>query len=38
MNCPGHMLVFGSEVRSYRDLPLRIHEQTSCTARRRRGC
>ncbi len=28
MNCPGHMLVFGSEVRSYRDLPLRYHEQT----------
>jgi threonyl-tRNA synthetase len=29
MNCPGHMLVFGSEVRSYRDLPLRFHEQTA---------
>jgi len=28
MNCPGHMLTFGSEVRSYRDLPLRFHEQT----------
>jgi threonyl-tRNA synthetase len=28
MNCPGHFLVFGSEVRSYRDLPLRLHEQT----------
>ena len=28
MNCPGHMLVFGSEVHSYRDLPLRLHEQT----------
>jgi len=28
MNCPGHMLVFGSEGRSYRDLPLRYHEQT----------
>ena len=28
MNCPGHMLVFGSQVRSYRDLPLRLHEQT----------
>jgi threonyl-tRNA synthetase len=28
MNCPGHMLVFGSAVRSYRDLPLRMHEQT----------
>jgi threonyl-tRNA synthetase len=28
MNCPGHMLVFGSETRSYRDLPMRLHEQT----------
>ena len=29
MNCPGHMLIFGSEVRSYRDLPIRFHEQTA---------
>ncbi len=29
MNCPGHMLVFASEMRSYRDLPLRFHEQTA---------
>ncbi|MFN7913742.1 MAG: threonine--tRNA ligase [Vicinamibacterales bacterium] len=28
MNCPGHMLVFGSAMRSYKDLPLRLHEQT----------
>jgi len=28
MNCPGHMLVFAAEMRSYRDLPLRLHEQT----------
>ncbi len=28
MNCPGHMLLFASEVRSYRQLPLRIHEQS----------
>ncbi len=28
MNCPGHMLVFGSEVHSYRDLPYRIHDQS----------
>lgn len=28
MNCPGHMLMFGMETRSYRDLPLRLHEQT----------
>ena len=25
---PGHFLIFASEVRSYRDLPLRFHEQT----------
>jgi threonyl-tRNA synthetase len=28
MNCPGHYLLFASEMRSYRDLPLRLHEQT----------
>jgi len=28
MNCPGHFLTFASEVRSYRDLPIRFHEQT----------
>ena len=28
MNCPGHMLVYASEVRSYRDLPLRLHDQS----------
>jgi threonyl-tRNA synthetase len=28
MNCPGHMLVYASEVHSYRDLPLRIHDQS----------
>ena len=27
MNCPAHMLVFASESRSYRDLPLRFHDQ-----------
>ena len=27
MNCPGHMLMFASEGRSYRDLPLRFHDQ-----------
>jgi threonyl-tRNA synthetase len=26
MNCPGHMLLFGSEIRSYRDLPMRYAE------------
>ena len=28
MNCPGHFLIFASEAHSYRDLPLRFHEQT----------
>ena len=27
MNCPGHMLMFASDVRSYRDLPLRYADQ-----------
>ena len=26
MNCPGHMLLFGSQLRSYRELPLRFAE------------
>ncbi|HXE79546.1 MAG TPA: threonine--tRNA ligase [Vicinamibacterales bacterium] len=28
MNCPGHFLMFASETRSYRDLPIRFHEQS----------
>ena len=28
MNCPGHFLIYASDVRSYRDLPIRFHEQT----------
>jgi threonyl-tRNA synthetase len=28
MNCPGHFLIYASEVHSYRDLPIRYHEQT----------
>src|SRR5213592_2511756 len=28
MNCPGHMLLFGSRPRSYRELPLRFAEPT----------
>jgi threonyl-tRNA synthetase len=28
MNCPGHFLMYAGEVRSYRDLPIRYHEQT----------
>jgi threonyl-tRNA synthetase len=27
MNCPSHMLVFAAELRSYRELPLRLHDQ-----------
>ena len=27
MNCPSHMLIFGRKKRSYRELPLRIHDQ-----------
>src|SRR5262245_15907985 len=28
MNCPGHFLMYASGVHSYRDLPIRYHEQT----------
>jgi threonyl-tRNA synthetase len=27
MNCPGHFLLYGSELHSYRDLPIRLHDQ-----------
>ncbi|MGV3524063.1 MAG: threonine--tRNA ligase [Candidatus Sericytochromatia bacterium] len=27
MNCPSHMLIFKNEKRSYRELPMRIHDQ-----------
>jgi len=30
MNCPGHVQVFNHELRSYRDLPLRLAEFGSC--------
>lgn len=30
MNCPGHMLIFKNELRSYRDLPMRIAEFGQC--------
>ncbi len=30
MNCPGHVLVFNSDLRSYRDLPLRYGEFGTC--------
>ena len=29
MNCPGHMLLFGSQLRSYRDLPIRYAESST---------
>jgi threonyl-tRNA synthetase len=29
MNCPGHILVFGNRMRSYRELPLRLAEAAS---------
>jgi len=29
MNCPGHMLLFGSRLRSYKDLPLRYAESST---------
>ena len=29
MNCPGHMLLFGSKLRSYRDLPIRYAESST---------
>jgi threonyl-tRNA synthetase len=28
MNCPGHFLIYGNEMHSYRELPIRYHEQT----------
>ncbi len=30
MNCPGHIQIFNSQLRSYRDLPLRIGEYGQC--------
>jgi threonyl-tRNA synthetase len=29
MNCPGHMLLFGNQMRSYRELPLRFAESST---------
>jgi threonyl-tRNA synthetase len=37
MNCPGACLVFGSERRSYRDLPLRLAEFGLCIRNEREG-
>ena len=38
MNCPGHMLVFASQVRSYKDLPIRFTSRRRCIATRRLAC
>lgn len=37
MNCPMHMLIFGSKRRSYRELPLRIAEQSPLHRNERAG-
>jgi threonyl-tRNA synthetase len=37
MNCPGHMLIFGSKRRSYRELPLRLSEQSVLHRNERTG-
>lgn len=37
MNCPGHILIYKSELRSYRDLPLRFFEFGTCYRFERSG-
>jgi threonyl-tRNA synthetase len=37
MNCPGHMLLFGSTLRSYRELPLRYAEASTLHRNERGG-
>ena len=37
MNCPGHMLLFGSDLRSYRDLPFRYAESSTLHRDERTG-
>ena len=37
MNCPGHMLLFGSALRSYRDLPVRYAEASTLHRNERAG-
>jgi threonyl-tRNA synthetase len=37
MNCPGHMLLFGNALRSYRDLPLRYAEASTLHRNERGG-
>ena len=37
MNCPGHMLLFGSRLRSYRELPIRFAESSTLHRDERSG-
>ncbi len=37
MNCPGHILIYKSELRSYRDLPMRLFEFGACYRFERSG-
>jgi threonyl-tRNA synthetase len=37
MNCPGHMLLFGDDLRSYRELPLRYAEASTLHRNERAG-
>ena len=37
MNCPGHLLVFASETRSYRDLPMRLARADAAASQRSVG-
>ena len=37
MNCPGHMLIFKSKIRSYRDLPIRFFELGTVYRREKAG-
>lgn len=37
MNCPHHHLIFGSKMRSYRDLPLRLAEYGTCYRHEKSG-
>jgi threonyl-tRNA synthetase len=37
MNCPGHIIIYKSELRSYRDLPMRLFEFGTCYRFERSG-
>ena len=38
MNCPNHIMIYKSETRSYRDLPIRYAELGTCYRYERSGC